>query len=333
MYARQIGSEAREAGLARPGLDRRSLWLLFAGGLLVPEAAIGAVVERATASRLTPTQDQPYYPPTELSTVADIYRRMTAPVQVNGAGPFDFVVDTGANPSVISQELLTHLNLPSGPPAPLNGVAGIQIAPTTTASLSFGGRNAPLAGLSILPRAAIGGAGMLGLDRLEGDQLTLDFKGQTLRIDSGARSPRDPEGIRVKAHRRDGQLTLIDVDIARVPLTAFIDSGAQSTIGNMALRSMAIDRNPSAPWISTPIVSATGQMIPAVMADLPHLRIGGVILPNWPVAFADLHTFKMWNLIDKPAILIGVDLLSRFRSVCLDFARNEVRFLLPDVSI
>jgi len=37
----------------------------------------------------------------------------------------------------------------------------------------------------------------------------------------------------------------------------------------------------------------------------------------------------MWNLTDKPAILIGVDLLSRFESVCLDFARNEVRFRPP----
>jgi hypothetical protein len=36
----------------------------------------------------------------------------------------------------------------------------------------------------------------------------------------------------------------------------------------------------------------------------------------------------MWNMIDKPAILLGVDILSRFQYVCLDFARDEVRFRL-----
>ena len=34
----------------------------------------------------------------------------------------------------------------------------------------------------------------------------------------------------------------------------------------------------------------------------------------------------------RPAILIGVDILSRFEKVTLDFAHNEVNFRLPDTS-
>jgi hypothetical protein len=37
----------------------------------------------------------------------------------------------------------------------------------------------------------------------------------------------------------------------------------------------------------------------------------------------------MWNMVDSPAILIGVDVLSRFETVCLDFRKNEVGFRLP----
>jgi hypothetical protein len=37
----------------------------------------------------------------------------------------------------------------------------------------------------------------------------------------------------------------------------------------------------------------------------------------------------MWGLIDQPAILIGVDVLSRFETVCLDFRHGQVRFRLP----
>jgi hypothetical protein len=62
------------------------------------------------------------------------------------------------------------------------------------------------------------------------------------------------------------------------------------------------------------------------MADLLGLLVGNLRVPIWPVAFADLHTFEMWGMLKEPAILIGVDILSRFESVCLDFSRDEVRF-------
>jgi len=121
----------------------------------------------------------------------------------------------------------------------------------------------------------------------------------------------------------------IHADVAGVRVVAFLDSGAQDTIGNMALRQLAIVRYPTIPWRQTPILSVTGQTLPAELADLPALRIGGMHLPFWPVAFADLHVFEMWSLIDRPALLIGVDILTRFQTVCLDFVRDEVRFRLP----
>ena len=303
---------------------------MLGAAIVAPRVARAVIVERVDSmSRLRPLQDQPYDPPTSLSTVADIYRRMTVPIRINGAGPYPFVVDTGANQSVISIELARELGLPIGPSEPLNGVAGVQDALTTKADLEVGALRQAAVVLSMLPAAAVGGAGMLGLDRLEGQELTLNFRGQTLGISSPHRLYRDPLDIAVKARRRDGQLTLVDADLAGIPLVAFLDSGAQNTVGNMALRSLALTRNPKSLWSDTQIVSATGQSMAAEMADLPALRVGGMHLPNWPVAFADLHTFRLWNLTQKPAILLGVDVLSRFESVCLDFARNEVRFRLP----
>ena len=273
--------------------------------------------------------EPPYTPPVNVAAVNDLYRRMTAPVRVNGQGPFPFVVDTGSNQTVIAAELAAQLGLPLGDPAPLNGVAGVQMAPTTRARLDIGPRRHRDATMSILAQADIGGSGLLGLEDLDGQEVTLDFRGRALRIEPGRRSVNEVGAIAVKAHRRNGQLTLVDADIDGLRVTAFLDSGAQNTIGNMALRAMAISRNPTSPWYETPIISATGQTIQAEMADLPRLRVGALNMPNWPVAFADLHTFVMWNLVDRPAILLGVDVLSRFETVCLDFARDEVRFRLP----
>jgi len=316
--------------MAHAMVTRRTAAAYLAAGLgLAPAARADDLVHYGEATRLKAPGPAPYVPPTSIAAVGDLYRRMTAPIHVNGAGPFAFVVDTGSNQTVIAQELADRLALPIGPLAPVNGVAGVRMAPTTAARLDVGPRRRSGAALSILPGGDIGGAGLLGLDGLEDQAVTLDFRGQALRIEPGRRLRVDPDAIIVRARRRGGQLTLVDADLAGLRVTAFLDSGAQSTIGNMALRALARARDPKTPWWRAPILSATGQSIDAEIADLPRLRVGGLRIPSWPVAFADLHTFRMWSLIDRPAILLGVDVLSRFEYVCLDFARDEVRFRLP----
>jgi predicted aspartyl protease len=281
------------------------------------------------ATRLGPPPKETYSPPTNLRAISDVYKRMTGPIRVQGTGPYLFVIDTGANQSVISAELATQLGLPQGDPQPLNGVAGVQMTPTVTAQLQLGVKAVRETTLSVLPAAAIGGPGMLGLDVLDGARLTLDFQRQMVTIDEGPSLPGSGDAYQMRARRRDGQLTLVDADLAGIKVTAFLDSGAQDTIGNMALRQLAITRYPTTQWLEVPIISVTGQTIAAQFADLPALRLGGVTLPNWPIAFADLHIFRMWNLVDAPAILIGVDVLSRFETVCLDFRRDQVGFRLP----
>jgi hypothetical protein len=309
------------------GIDRRAFGAMIAGGLVAASGARPAVQFRSTTA--TRLEAPAYTPPVNIRAVNDLYRRMTAPIRVNGRGPFPFVVDTGSNQTVISRELAAELGLPLGDPEPLNGVAGVRLAPTARARLDVGPRRHRDAPLSILAGADIGGAGLLGLEDLDGQVVTLDFRGHALRIDPGRRSVNDPTSVAITAYRRNGQLTLVDADLAGLHVTAFLDSGAQNTIGNMALRSLVRARDPMSPWLPTPIVSATGQTIDAEIANLPRLRVGTLNMPNWPVAFADLHTFQMWKLVDRPAILLGVDVLSRFESVSLDFMRDEVRFRLP----
>ena len=45
---------------------------------------------------------------------ADKFLFMLAPVIINGAGPFQFIIDTGANTSCINQDLALSLGLPAG---------------------------------------------------------------------------------------------------------------------------------------------------------------------------------------------------------------------------
>jgi len=48
--------------------------------------------------------------------------------------------------------------------------------------------------------------------------------------------------------------------------------------------------------------------------------------------FAELHIFNLWKLNDRPAILIGIDVLRHFQGVTLDFGRRQVIFIPPPPS-
>ncbi len=114
---------------------------------------------------------------------------MTAPVRLDDQGPFPFVVDTGANQTVISDVLAASLGLPRGEPAALHGVAGVQVADTVRAArLEVGGRVERDVVLSVLPQAALGGPGLLGVDRFDGGSLTWTSR------PGGWRSPRGRRG-------------------------------------------------------------------------------------------------------------------------------------------
>jgi hypothetical protein len=46
------------------------------------------------------------------------------------------------------------------------------------------------------------------------------------------------------------------------------------------------------------------------------------------IAYTDLYVFDQFGLHDKPAMLLGMNLLRRFARVSADFPAREVRFLL-----
>ena len=61
---------------------------------------------------------------------------------------------------------------------------------------------------------------------------------------------------------------------------------------------------------------------------MPELQLGGVIVHDIPIAFADAPPFALFGLADRPALLLGTDLLRSFRRVSLDFRNRRVRFTL-----
>ena len=128
-----------------------------------------------------------------------------------------------------------------------------------------------------------------------------------------------------------GQLIVIDADLGGVPVVAFLDSGSQNTVGNLQL----YERLKRKPELLSPrplvvqLLSATGQTARGEFTRVPALRLGGLAIENISAVFADLHVFKLWNLLDRPAILVGIDVMRHFEGVDLDFAGRKVTFVTP----
>lgn len=280
----------------------------------------------------------------QLDAGADIAGRMTAPVRINGQGPFDFVVDTGANRTVISADLAARLSLPSAGPADVHGIAGVEAAETVTVeTFDIDALRTRRLRAPVLSRGRLGAAGLLGVDVLRDRRVLLDFRdgkfaiapsrsGErgafAMRLDAtGSRAPL-ASGVEVPARHRFGQLVLIGADVAGRPVTAFLDSGAQSTVGNLPLRKLVLGQPPDPKLVRyvTPLLSATGQVAQGEVALMRLLKIGGLRIAGLQTVFANLHVFDLWDLADTPSLLIGVDVMSQFDAVALDFGRRTVTF-------
>lgn len=271
----------------------------------------------------------------------DAVRRMLVDVTVDAAGPYRFVVDTGANRSVLSTEVAAALALPTAGQALVHGIAGVMPSPTVLVrALAVGGLLTRRVRMPVLDGRYLGADGLLGVDVLAHRRAMLNFRDQAFSLFAGAEpvavarsgqarraQEESLDVVVVPARHRFGQLTIVDAEIGGVKLTAFLDSGAENTVGNMALRNAL--RGPGLLNERLPrveLVSATGQIAEGEMSTVPPLRLGGVRLGNLTCVFADLHTFRIWDLDDRPALLIGVDVMRHFDSIELNFRERLVKF-------
>ena len=125
---------------------------------------------------------------------------------------------------------------------------------------------------------------------------------------------------------------IVDADASGERLSCFVDSGAQLSVGNMAMRRalQAPAQDSSFAPVNVMIYGATGQDVRGEVAEVRRLRVGMINFTDFPLAFADLHTFTLWNMQDRPALMMGMDLLSLFGLVIVDFRKNFVRFRMAE---
>jgi hypothetical protein len=260
-----------------------------------------------------------------------IETRLSVDVQLNGRGPYHFIVDSGADTSVVGVRIAQALQLPLGTPVILNGMTDRNIVDRVKVdALTVGSNTIGNLELPALKENDLGGDGIIGIDALAEQRLMMDFEKRLIKVEDGRIPVRhEPGEIVITARRQRGQLILTHVQAAGFDLDAIIDTGSQITIGNTALRDKLMRRNRDK-FVTVPVIGVTGKEMNVQFARIGELRLGPVTLRDVPMAFADVPPFKMFGLADQPALLLGTDLLDTFRRVSLDFRNRKVRFQLRD---
>jgi aspartyl protease len=256
--------------------------------------------------------------------------RLNVEVQVNGRGPYRFVVDSGADTSAVGLRIARDLQLPLGTPAVLNGMTSRNIVDRVkVAELTMGPSTIRDLEVPALREVDLGGDGLVGIDALVRQRLMMDFEKRLIKVED-ARHPMkySPGDIVITARRQRGQLILTEVRAARFPLDAVIDTGSEITIGNLALRDKLLRRAGRDRFWEVEAIGVTGVTTKLQLARIDELQLGPVILRDVPIAFADVPPFKLFGLADEPALLLGTDILETFRRVSLDFRARKVRFQL-----
>jgi len=317
----------------------RALALTFAA-LLAFAGTAAAEPPKIHKPRPAPADARPMdpLPPAELDDslaiggddvkAREVETRLSVDVRVNGRGPYPFVVDSGADTSVVGLRIARDLELPLGTPALLNNMTDRNIVDRVKVdSLTVGPSTTHGLELPALREEDVGGAGMIGIDALRRQRLMLDFEKRLIKVEDAAEPYRSiPGEIVVVAQLRRGQLILTHVRIGSQSLDAVIDTGSQITIGNIALRDTLLRRHAKLETVTA--IGVTGKELKLQVGTIPELRLGSVTLQNVPMAFADAPPFEVFGLSDRPALLLGTDLLETFRRVSLDFKARKVRFQL-----
>ncbi|HEX4736346.1 MAG TPA: retroviral-like aspartic protease family protein [Allosphingosinicella sp.] len=310
--------------------------------LLLPAALLlGAAPPAAPPSQPTlPAAADPAQAPAPDGDAVDLgkdgYQRMTVPVNIGGLGPYKFIVDTGAERTVIARQLADNLKLDANGTAHLYSMSEVSDVDTVLIpSLEVGGKRYLGIKAPALDQRNLGAQGMLGVDALQAQRVSFDFPHHAMTVVASHREEEhwDGQSIIVTARSRFGHLVLVDASVEGQKVWVIVDTGAQTSVGNTALRH-ALERHHKLPE-TTPLtmVSVTGGRVVADATTIRRIRLGEAYIQDMPIAFADVAPFKKLDLLNRPALLLGMDALKLFDRVSVDFANRRVRLMAPGHSL
>jgi len=275
----------------------------------------------------------PEQEPTPINAATDAASHLMVAVHINGKGPYHFIVDTGADRTILASEVAAELGLAHGEEVMLKGVVRAVLTETVSIrTMTFGTITKRQLMVPTLSRSLLDADGYLGLDFLDGHRVTFDFHNHQLLVSEprarfSANWVRENEA-RIRASGSSGHLQALDCMVDGAPATAFIDSGAEVSAANEPLLTALARRNPFfGERDSIRLIDITGGEILGKVATVNKIRLTSALtFTDCPLVIADFLVFDAWGLRQRPALLIGMNLLRQFERVSIDYGLQEIRF-------
>jgi predicted aspartyl protease len=282
------------------------------------------------------TDRQPAAPPDDTTLFASPTRkdrvgRVLAPVMINGQGPFRFIVDTGASYSTVSPQLVQTLGLQPDEDFQfvVNGITGSARVPSVpidhlqAGDLSFRSIRLPVIWAPVMA----GADGILGAAGLKEERIMVEFTRNRVTI---SRAPLGlaPRGFRrVHATLMSNGLLTVEVRVGGIRARAVVDTGAERSLGNQALRD-ALRHWQSARKAPefTDVYGTTTDIARGELGLAPIIHLGPLKMIDVDLIYGDFHIFEVWKMRDQPALVLGMDVLGSVSSLGIDFRNQELYF-------
>lgn len=260
--------------------------------------------------------------------------RITVPVSFGGLGPYPFLVDTGAETTVLSRQLAAELGLVGrGSKALVGSVDRARVEHVDISAFQIGKHQLDSRNAVLLDGRHLGAAGILGIDSLRDYRVIFDFARSEITITQSRTrretsfSPRrtTPADFEVvfSAQERADRMVLSTATIDGVPVKVVIDTGSNISVGNTALRRQLRRANTVG---TTAIYDVTGAGVARDVIIANSIRFGSIRLAKSAIIINDSPAFEELGMTDEPAILLGMNHLRAFRRIAVDFSRREISF-------
>lgn len=250
----------------------------------------------------------------------DVFGRPTAKVLVNDRGPFNFLVDTGSTTTVIAERHVAAWEATARGDVTVNGATGSAIMPMVElASLKAGAVEKADIPVAVLPNQRLPREdGILGADVFAGRRLVFAIRDKQVLIEPSRRQSATAQGANMRV--RNGLLAEVEGRVGNIPTRLMLDTGAKSCIANKALNAALKKQYPRQLRIDNASISGvTGHRIPGQLVFLPKVDMRAFTVEDSSCIAADAAIFDLWDLNREPAMIVGVDLLSRLESFSIDY--------------
>ncbi len=263
-------------------------------------------------------------------TLRDRIGRIWAPVLINGRGPYRLVLDTGATHSAIIAQVADSLgiSLAAASTVRVTGVTGSALVPTVSVDrMEVGDLSVDSTMLPIVADVFGGAQGVLGTEGLSDKRILIDF-GRDRVVITRSRGSIERSGFTTLPLRqlRDHLLAL-DVRVGGVRAKAVIDTGAQVSIGNTALRS-ALERHGRRDVKKEEIEGVTLDVAHGDMMQAPPIEVGTLQFNGVYITYGDMYIFDRWHLLREPTLVLGMDVLGTVDVLVIDYRLHELQIRL-----